>query len=73
MATAKNKTAATAAETRTRKMNEKTDPFVEEGEEVTEGIPAEYAGASEANEMLPLRPALPILNPTQLALRLKFS
>ena len=71
-ATSKYK-AATAAETRTRKMNEKVDPFAEEGEDVTEGIPPEYAGASEANEMLPLRPDLGLLSPKELALRMKFS
>ena len=65
--------AATAAETRTRKMNEKVDPFAEEGEEITEGIPPEYAGASDAEGMLPLRPDLALLSPKQLALRMKFS
>ena len=71
-ATSKYKAAA-AAEQRMRKINEKTDPFDEEGEEVTEGIPPEYVGASEANEMLPLREDLGLLSPKELALRMKFS
>ena len=56
-----------------RKINEKADPFAEEGEEITEGIPPEYAGASEADEMLPLHPDLAVLSHKQLALRMKFS
>jgi len=65
--------AATAAEQRMRKINEKADPFDEEGEEITEGIPPEYAGASDAEGLLPLHPDLALLSPKQLALRMKFS
>ena len=65
--------AATAAETRTRKMNEKADPFDDQGDEVQEGIPPEYAAPSEGEGVLPLREDLAVLDVKQQALRMKFS
>jgi len=65
--------AAANAESRTRKQIEKLDPFDDQGDQVEEGIPPEYAGASDAEGMLPLHPDLAVLSPKQLALRMKFS
>jgi len=64
--------AAAAAETRTRKLNDKLDLFDEEGEEVEAGIPPEHAATGEAERMLPLRVGLAPANKKTRALRYKF-
>jgi len=64
--------AAANAESRTRKQLEKLDPFDDQSDEVQEGIPPEYALASEAEGMLDVRMDVAPLNSKVLATRMKF-
>ncbi len=65
--------AANAAESRARKQNEKLDPFLEESDDLPEGIPPQYADFGPAETLPAMRPDLGLLTPKELALRMKFS
>ncbi len=64
--------AAANAESRTRKQLEKLDPFLEEGDEVPEGIPPLNAYVGPQEEVPGLYPDVAPLNSKQLALRFKY-
>ncbi len=65
--------AAAAAESRARKQNEKLDPFLEESDEIPEGIPPQYADFGPAETVPAMHQDLGLLSPKELALRMKFS
>jgi len=65
--------AAANAESRTRKQLEKLDPFIEEGDEIPEGIPPQYADLGPPEALPAMHSDLGLLTPKELALRMKFS
>ncbi len=65
--------AAAAAESRARKQNEKLDPFLEESDDLPEGIPPQYADFGPAETVPAMHQDLGLLSPKELALRMKFS
>lgn len=68
---------AANAESRARTMmkhaEKLTDPFAEEGEEVEDGVPPQYAPVGEGEAVQAMHPDVGVLSPKELALRMKFS